>query len=116
MIIEIINTPDGEAPDWVRAAWVGLRLPCRGDGPVEMPAVGALSGPSSKLGQLFAALRGTAETKRGYVVNARDVVGVLALSNEAAAQWWIDNVPHVLDERQLFMFEARCCRPVDWQA
>jgi len=26
--IRIIKTPDGEAPLWVREAWVGLELPC----------------------------------------------------------------------------------------
>ena len=115
IVVEIVSPPDGVAPDWVREAWVGLRVPCLEDQPVEMPAVSAVGGPATMLGQLFHALAGRAEKRTGYVVRARDVVGLLSLKDEAAALWWIDNAPHVLDERQLFMFEQACCRPVDWR-
>ncbi|THH37060.1 hypothetical protein E4Z66_08970 [Aliishimia ponticola] len=113
LVVKIVSTPQGEAPEWVRQAWVGLRVPCLEDAPVSMPAVSAVKGPGTVLGQVFSLLRGKTERKRGYLVSARDVVGLLSLHNEAAAKWWLDNVPNVTDPRQLFLFEANCCQPVD---
>lgn len=112
MYIEIVKAPSGETPQWVRDAWVGLRIKCLNPEPVEMRTAGVMSGPKSLFGQIMHAVAGKTEIKRGYVVKARDVVGVLSLSNEAAAQWWIDHTPHVLNETQVFLFEESCCRPI----
>ncbi|MFK7875630.1 MAG: hypothetical protein AB8B71_07585 [Paracoccaceae bacterium] len=113
MFIEVIHTPPGTTPDWIRKAWVGLQMPSVSDGPVEMPTVAAGAGAASKLGQLFSVLTGKAEKQHGYVVNAKEAVGLLSLVNEEAAKWWIEQAPHVLNDGQMIMFAAQCCREID---
>lgn len=112
MYIEIIAAPSGESPQWVRDAWIGLKVKALNEEPTEMRTAGVMSGPKSMVGMVVHALRGKAETKRGYIVRAKEVVGLLALQNEEAARWWIDNVPHAMADGQVFLFEDRCCRPV----
>ncbi|MFC6582493.1 hypothetical protein [Sulfitobacter aestuariivivens] len=50
--------------------------------------------------------------RRGYSVGARDVLGLLALRDEAAAQWYLDHVPQMLNPDQVFMFDETCCRAI----
>ena len=112
MYIEIIAAPTGESPQWVRDAWIGLRVKTLNDAPVDVRTAGVLSGPKSVFGQVLHALMGKTVTKRGYVVKASEVVGLLALENEAAALWWIENSPHAMNDGQVFLFEEACCRPI----
>lgn len=115
MIIEIVKAPSGDTPQWVRDAWVGLQLPALEDRPVSMPTVSAQTGPKSLFGQLWHLRRGKTERRYGFVVNAKTAIGLLALSNEEAARWWIDTKPLALNPAQVLMFDANCCKPVDTQ-
>jgi hypothetical protein len=112
MYIEIVAAPDGESPQWVRDAWIGLRVKALNEQPVDMRTAGVLSSPKNLLGQVVYALRGKTVTKRGYVVKASEVIGLLALTHEDAARWWIDNVPQATRSEQVFLFEERCCRVI----
>ncbi len=76
--VEIIATPPGQAPDWVRDAWVGLSLPVDPN-PVGPRQIGVLGGKAENLG--------------GYHVHTQEALKILAEKNEAAAQWWLDHLP-----------------------
>ena len=112
MIIEIISAPEGQSPYWVRLAWVGVRIRTVQEGIVTVPTVSASSGVASRLGQIFQTARGQTTMRQGYLVNARDALGLLTLKNEDAAKWCIDNTPQMLNPKQVFLFDKACCRPV----
>ncbi|MEO9819228.1 MAG: hypothetical protein ABJ370_23035 [Paracoccaceae bacterium] len=112
MIIEITSTPPGESPEWVRTAWIGVKVQTLDDTPVTVPTVSSVGGPRSIPGQIWHHLRGKTIMRKGYLVNARDAVGLLALQSEEAARWCIENAPQMLNPDQNFMFEETCCRPL----
>ena len=78
-LIEIIATPPGEAPEWVRTAWVGLRLIMYlpGSGAVSR---GTLSGPPHP------------DNIGGYSVRTTEAIETLREVNPTAAAWWDDNI------------------------
>ncbi len=47
---------------------------------------------------------------RGYAVNAKAAVDLLAETNVAAAEWWRQNSPHMLNGQRYFVFDAAACR------
>ena len=72
--ISIVRIPEGEAPLWVRRAWVGILLPCDPySGPGEDR--GAMSGQTSDVRSCFGVSQGEA-------------IGLLASHNAEAARWW----------------------------
>jgi len=111
MYIRITQRPIGEAPDWVRDAWIGLRLPLTCARKGDWPGVHVLTGPRTALGQWWARLRGRGLVFDGYLVDARTAVDVLAQSHPAAADWWRAHAPHLLDGRRNFIFDAAACEP-----
>lgn len=79
--IKIIKTPAGQAPDWVRDAWVGLEMPIREDGQVVMGRLrGVLGGPPDK------------ENVGGFHVDTGMAVKILEEKNPKAADWWRKNL------------------------
>ena len=118
--IRIIATPDGEAPKWVRKAWIGLTLSLL-DGDFgkrgKKHGFGVLTDSNhSFFRQLMNILLGRSILYDGYAVDAVDAVKVLSESNPTAAQWWHENAPHVLAGKQAFLFEAEVCEEVDCDA
>lgn len=78
--IKIVKVPDGEAPEEIRKAWVGLILPCHPDvGHNDDREKGALS------------CKENARNRYGYAVRQRDAIELLGYKNPAAAQWWKDH-------------------------
>ena len=77
-----------------------------------MPTLSATKGAKSRFGQLLQIARKQTEMRTGYLVNAKEALGVLALQNEDAARWCIENTPQMLNPDQVFMFDERACRPV----
>jgi hypothetical protein len=75
-IIRIIATPPGEAPEFVRRAWVGLELPVvRGQTLPEMlTAQGVLSSQKQN-------------PQPGYAVNGRAAIKILESACPEAAEW-----------------------------
>jgi hypothetical protein len=59
---------------------------------------------------MWAVVRGRAFTVRGYAVNAKHSVDLLAKSNARAAEWWRTYAPHLLDGRRNFVFDEGACR------
>lgn len=74
-IIRIIKTPDGEAPEHIREAWIGCELPC-------MPVAGyySITGILTKTSK---------KAQYGFCVPQDDALQVLARSGATLAfEWW----------------------------
>lgn len=112
MYVEIIRRPEGEAPDWVRDGWIGLRLPLSENQPVTVETVGSVSGPRSRLGLLFAGLTGRTVKTTGYIVWSKTSIEILAADNIKAAEWWVHNAPDLLQPEMTFMFNENVCGDV----
>lgn len=76
--ITITSVPAGEAPLWVREAWVELKLPG-----VSLPL-------PAHIGEPFGILSSQPVETTGlvWVVPQREALDVLAQHNERAATWW----------------------------
>jgi hypothetical protein len=112
MHIRIISTPPGEAPEHVRAAWVGLVLPLAVSGAHTRHGVGVLSGPKTWLGQLVACLSGKTERQRGYIVDASHAIEMLAAHAPDAATWWRENAAASIRPGKRLLFPAEACQEV----
>jgi hypothetical protein len=108
MRIRIVRRPIGEAPAWVRDAWTGLSLPLATPSAHTTHGFGVLSTPSSRLGEIWAILRGKSIKMNGYFVDARLAVELLEVTRPEAAQWWRDNAPRMLDGTRYFIFDTPC--------
>jgi hypothetical protein len=111
MDIEIVRRPIGEAPEWVRDSWIGLRLPLAARGRRKFRGFGVLSGPTHLWQQLLMLATGRAERFDGYVVNAAHAVAILESYHPKAADWWYEHAPRMLDGWRNFVFDADCCEP-----
>ena len=109
MQIKIVQRPIGEAPDWVRDAWIGLTLPMAAKSQRRWIGLGVLSGPTNAFAQIWAVVRGKSFAMDGYSVNARTAVDLLAAANPEAARWWRKNTPKLLLGSRCFVFDAAAC-------
>jgi hypothetical protein len=101
----------GEAPEWVRDAWIGLRLPLADCQKRNWIGFGVISGPRTLIPQLWARLVGRTIRVTGYLVDAETAVELLTQENPAAASWWRQNVPHLLEPGGGFVFDEEACEP-----
>jgi hypothetical protein len=99
--VRIVGTPHGEAPLWVREAWVGLELPVANGqrGPCRQPAFGVLSNDRE-------------DDRTGFAVDGRRAVQLLAARCPEAADWWWRNAAHVTVGGYQFVFPAEVCDEV----
>lgn len=109
MYIRIVKRPAGEAPEWVRDAWIGVRLPTKRDRPRDRIGLGVLSGPHGHFQQLLFWLRGKTFRVTGYAVNALEAVELLSVKNAEAAEWWRSNCPRLLDGHRNLVFQPNEC-------
>lgn len=114
MFVRVIATPPGEAPEEVRRAWLGLELPLAAGekGARLCPGRGALTGPRTVLASLAALLTGRRVYVRGYVVDARQALVLLAERAPWAAQWWRECAPHWWLPGRKFLFAEEACAEV----
>ena len=110
--VEIIAVPDGEAPEWVRQAWVGMILPLATPDTHRMEVVGVVSGARNWMSLWFARLTRRTVVQSGYLVETLRAVDSLSRQNRDAAEWWRQNTPHLLEPQRILLFEAHVCRPV----
>ena len=87
--------PPGQAPAWVRNAWVGLELPLS---------------ESHKNNVQMGALGGPPENEGGYSVPSKAALEVLKRKDPKAAKWWEENVPLALMPD--FVFSKEVCELV----
>ena len=78
-MIKIVKTPTGEAPEWVREAWVGLFLPLY----YIANESGEVEGVVSR--QIIQIAR-----EKVWCVEQNVAIGLLMTQNEKAAEWWIE--------------------------
>jgi hypothetical protein len=109
MNIKIVRRPSGEAPEWVRDAWIGLSLPAASKRQRDWRSLGVLTGPHGWLFRLGAVIFGKSTKVTGYLVNARTAVECLAEGSPNAAAWWHERTPHLLNGRRYFVFDAAAC-------
>ena len=109
MHVTIIGRAAGEAPEWVRDAWIGLQLPLLIPGEREWRSIGVLTGPTGYFRGLWAILRGRTCRTRGYVIDAKAAVDILARANPEAAAWWRENAAQRLTGHTGFVFEKEVC-------
>ena len=111
--IKIVAAPIGEAPLWVREAWIGLTLPL--SHPTrsrQYPVIGVLTGPRTFLGQCWAILRGKVDRIESYPVFSAEAVSLLGQSQPEAAAWWRSEVTRCTLPGRKFLFDAPACKPV----
>lgn len=114
MYVRITQRPEGEAPDWVRDAWIGLTLPTTHRTVRVWYGFGVLSGPHDAYRQWFSFFRrGRKQRVAGYRVNAKAAVDLLGVSHPQAAQWWREHVAVLLDGTRDFVFDAEACEWCD---
>ena len=111
MQIRIKSTPPGEAPEYIRKAWVGLVIPVppRSPGRHKGVGFGVLSGPKNRLIACFGALFGFGQREIGYTVYSKVAIDLLAARSPEAAQWWHQNTPRFIEPGRYFMFAADSC-------
>ena len=109
MHVEIVKRPLGEAPEWVRDAWIGIRLPLLRSDRRAYYGFGVITGPRGYFRQLAALFTGRAEKTEGYAVNALKAIETLDSHSPDAARWWRENTPHFLDGKRNFVFDSYCC-------
>jgi hypothetical protein len=91
MKIEIIARPPGQAPEWVRDAWIGIKLPVS----EEQPGLDAtLRGVVD--------LENTSENANGYAVDGFEAFDLLKKHNSDAALWWQENAATALLGKLVF--------------
>jgi hypothetical protein len=112
MQITITRRPIGEAPEWVRDAWIGLSLPTSQSAKKHWRGVGVLTGPTRALQLWWALLRGRTISVTGYLVDSKIAVDLLGEKNAAAAQWWRENTPELIASGRGFVFDADACEPL----
>jgi hypothetical protein len=93
----INDVPPGQAPEWVRKAWVDLVLPMRDVPPASVRQAGIFGGKSENLG--------------GFAVSGQIALSLLKEHNSAAAEWWSTYAPHVLFGDLVFIRDV--CEIVD---
>ncbi len=109
--IRIIATPPGEAPEEIRRAWVGVRIPLplfHGHAK-DWRASGVLTGPKSLFARLWAPFFGRLDRHRGYAVAVVEAIAALEAANPTAARWWRENTPQAIRPGKAFVFAAEVC-------
>ena len=109
MMVKIVRRPTGEAPEWVRDAWIGMSLPLAREEERSWIGLGVLSGPYNPFAQIWARIRSKAFKISGYAVNAKAAVDSLADHQPNAAAWWRKNTPLLLDGKRNFVFDTSAC-------
>ena len=101
-VIRITALPPGEAPQFVRQAWVGLELPLI-QGQVEtdnLPAQQVLS-------------RQRVHPPGSYAVEGKAAIKILDSASPEAARWWRENAPDILAPGYQLVFPAEVCERLD---
>ena len=108
--VRIIAAALGEAPLWVRQAWVGLDLPTIRPDSRTYCGAGVLSGPKTLWAFFAAWFGGKLFPYQGYTVSALKAVELLDAVRPDAARWWREHTPHLMRRGQAFVFDEPACQ------
>lgn len=86
MLIEITQPPAGPAPEWVREAWVGVRMQARLKG--DAPEVDFTTEGGRRPGG-----GGEIPNRQGFLVSVDTALQALMEKSPEAAMWFRDNLP-----------------------
>ena len=105
--LKITATPPGEAPQWVREAWVGLALPLAQSctHAHTLPTFGVLTHPKNWFTQSVSRFFGGARREAGYVVECATAIEILDRIRPDAAGWWREHTPTLLQPGKCFLFQ-----------
>jgi hypothetical protein len=101
--IRIIAAPPGEAPPAIRAAWIGCVL----------PLVAGTEGPQFGGTSRGVVSRQPAKAFSGYGVPAIEALAILEQHDDAAARWWREHAPRLLQPGKVLVFAAHVCELLD---
>ncbi len=109
--IRIIAVPPGEAPEEVRRAWVGVRipLPLFHRHPRAWRSAGVLTGPRTIAARLSALWSGRLGRANGYAVSVVEAIAALEAADPQAAKWWRENAPYLIKPGKAFVFSSEVC-------
>jgi hypothetical protein len=110
--IRIVACPPGEAPLSVRLAWVGLELPLAANRSTRrlVMTAGVVSAPRGFWQRIAHLFLGRYRVQAGYMVSARDAVGVLETKNPAAAAWLREHCAQLFDGNRELLFPTASCQ------
>jgi hypothetical protein len=98
--VRIVRAPPGEAPEAVRQSWVGLVLPlAAGESGSRYLWVNPVRSDTSR-----------PRLQKGYVVQGKIAVEILGQSAPAAASWWQQHTPQLLQGQYRLVFPADICQ------
>ena len=100
--IRIISIPQGEAPEWVRKAWIGLEIPIIKEEPQGAQSSEVLSGKFC--------------TRGGYWVQRDMALNLLGRENPEALYWWLRHYRQKEDDPwadRLLLFDTNCCEVIE---
>ncbi len=114
MQIRIKSVPLGEAPESIRQAWIGLVIPVppRVSRRRSFLGTGVLSGPKNRLGTLLAIVLGRTQRVKGYMVESKTALELLAARSPEAADWWRNNAPRFFEPDRAFVFSVDSCEEI----
>jgi hypothetical protein len=106
--IRIIDVPDGEAPEDVRRAWVGLVLPLV-EG-IRQPRVIPVYGVRSFRWKRWIPWAFHYHTTEAFIVNVNAAITVLRKREPDAAAWWIDKHAPLVKASRPLRISLACVR------
>ena len=107
--VTIIKAPIGEAPLWVREAWIGLQLSTTDKRPRKYLGLLSLSARYGILSTFFYSITGKTITVPGYRVPSRDAIDLLGKVRPDAAAWWHANAANMMKPNRYFVFDTPAC-------
>ena len=116
-LVQIVAIPHGEAPEKIRAAWIGTTIPLA-DTEASQPTIWIPRGVLGKEHGFFAKVKRffgfpvTEQPSVGYVVEVLAAIEALRAHAPAAATWWEQHTPHLIKPSKKFLFDAACCKEV----
>ncbi len=97
--IKIVRAPPGQAPDWVRDAWIGVEIP-------------TIKTASRTPGILIGVNGGRPDSRSvgGYEVKLGEAIKVLSMKSPEAAEYWENMFPDQPD--RVLVFAKDVCEMV----
>jgi hypothetical protein len=111
--IRIVNVPDGQAPEYIRRAWVGLVLPLPAGHPPGPRAVCTQGVLSRRWRRWLPVFLPQGRIDEVFLVAGSAAIDVLKKSDPYAAEWWIKNTPHLLQPGRALGFQPQVCKLLD---
>lgn len=108
--VRIVKPPRGEAPEWVRSAWVGCVLPLAYPRKHSWVTYGVLSGYPKGFAKFIHRIMKPAV--EGYAVESATAISILSQNKIEAADWWRKNTPQLLQHGKVFVFNTEACEEI----